>query len=79
MKILDYKVGDYVKIRNVIVGASAGGYIFLESMKKYCGTTSKIIEVHDWVIRLECTGENTGWMPEWFSPADFLTDMDFDI
>ena len=35
MKILDYKVGDDVKIRNVIVGAEAGGYLFMESMKKY--------------------------------------------
>ena len=78
MKISDYKVGDEVRIRNVIVGAEASGYIFLERMKKYCGATSKIIEVHSWVIRLECTGENTGWLSEWFT-AEFFSDRDFEI
>ena len=84
MKILDYKIGDKVRIRNVLVGAHAGGYLFLEGMRKHCGTVSKITEVHDWVIRLECTGINTGWMPEWFDPDwfdsdEFLSDLDFDI
>lgn len=79
MMISDYKVGDKVKIRKVLVGASSGGYVFIENMEKYCGTISKIIEVQGWVIRLECTGDKTGWMPEWIEPAEFLSDLDFEI
>ena len=78
MKILNYKKGDFVRIRHVAQGEQSGGYIFTEGMKQYCGTVSEIIKTDAKIIKLECTGLKIAWVPKWVEP-DFLPDKLFEI
>ena len=76
-----YCKGDLVRVKYITINEVSCDYIFMKDMAQYCGTVQKIIQVHDWVIRLSPTGLNVGWSPYWLEPVekDMFTDKDFEI